>query len=396
MSRHKLSEYFSVILDEHRPAMALADALSASMLDRWLDRKGSKSWEYSLFVKDAMIEGSRLESGIGFDKITNLFACFCDKVSETFAVNRTHYFVNRPGSDVVLCELADDAGLLFLQTHDVVGSFVTQFRISGIEPADHVNSVASVVLQAAEDCGLTLDTPALNNKIPVVYAFPDRGHVRVVDRYFDPRNLDSIECNYVPEVVDKMKETLQLLRESSNGLVVLNGPAGTGKTHLLRALLSETNGRQGMVCSPPLQFLTDIGLLAQAISLHDSNLVVFEDLGDVLTKQSSTEHVEVYSNLLNITDGLLSLLSNTVVVLTFNTNIGDINEAVLRPGRCLSHIEVNELPVDHVRGLLAEVGLGNMELSKSKYTLAEVYEMKRTGRANRKNNHRREPAGFVR
>ena len=106
--------------------------------------------------------------------------------------------------------------------------------------------------------------------------------------------------------------------------------------------------------------------------------MVLEDIGDVLTQEAASEHVQVYANLLNLTDGLLSLLNESVVLLTFNTEIGKIDEALLRPGRCISHIEVGALEREHAKKLVRAAGIAPDAMVKGSYTLAEVYEIIRT------------------
>ena len=179
-------------------------------------------------------------------------------------------------------------------------------------------------------------------------------------------------------MVDQIRGLVKTLENVNNGIVILHGPPGTGKTHLIRAILTECiDTRSPIVCNPPLKFLNEMGLLTNAMTRFNSSLIVLEDLGDVLTKDAPVDHVQVNSNLLNVTDGLLSLLSDSVVLMSFNTKIKDINEAITRPGRCLANIHVGKLDVEQAANILQTDGIEDAHLSKTEYTLAEIYEVKR-------------------
>ena len=77
---------------------------------------------------------------------------------------------------------------------------------------------------------------------------------------------------------------------------------------------------------------TVTSLLEATSSSFDRALLVFEDLGDVLSPQAPMEHVDTNAVLLNLSDGLLSLLVDVVVIPSFNTQMEQLNPALLRPG----------------------------------------------------------------
>ena len=389
----KLGRYISVFNDVHGFMDSQYEARAMYLADQWTGRGGSVNWRYDLY-----------SDGVSPMELSELVNALDSKLEQLVEVVRIHKNsrlygdMATPHRDIVW-ELKGNRGLVHFRTDDHRASSTVRFVVKGMEPADNQNRLEAAVLAIVQECGLRFTPHVDESKTPVTYAFPaSHGGLRIVDRDFTSSSVDLIADNYAPEVVEKVKAALDVIRITDTGVVVLNGPPGTGKTHLLRAMLSEvTKEKRGVICSPPLTFLNDIGLFANATSEFESSLVIFEDLGDILTKQASTEYAQVYANLLNVTDGLLSLLNSTVLVLTFNTDIGRINEAILRPGRCIAHIEVDVLKREQAQKLLDAAGLSSIKLDKSTYSLAEVYEMKRTGLALPSNNHRnREPAGFVR
>lgn len=225
----------------------------------------------------------------------------------------------------------------------------------------------------------TVDVEADSARVRVNYAFQrNDGAIRFYERHFPKLLLTNIVDNYTPGVIEQAQKAIDAIRQETHGLVLLNGPVGTGKTHLVKSLLSAVSPeRTGVICLPSQQFLAHGASLFEVAGDFDKSVIILEDIGDVLQQQAVSDRVDATSNLLNFTDGLLSLLANSIMVVTFNYPMSAINPAVLRPGRCLAQIHISKLPFTQVQHLLPK--LANL-LQSSEYSLAEVYEMQRTGR----------------
>lgn len=228
--------------------------------------------------------------------------------------------------------------------------------------------------------------------VEVTFSYSSSTGCETTTRHFKPIPFDDIRKNYTKSVQDETDELLAKLQEVTNGIVVIHGLIGTGKTYLLRSILSELKGkRDGVICSPPTVYLGNIGLINSAVEGLDNPIVILEDLGELFHKKAKFSYADQFSTLANFSDGLLGLLRNAVFLLTFNYDEEELDEALIRPGRCISNFEIPRLSRVEAQAAFPDKAEW---LTADTYSLAEIYALK-DGQSVKKRKTRGN-VGFVR
>jgi hypothetical protein len=107
-----------------------------------------------------------------------------------------------------------------------------------------------------------------------------------------------------------------------------------------------------------------------------NDIVILEDCEDVIrTRKSAMASSSAVSLLLNMGDGLLSDDLELKFICTFNENIQNIDDALLRKGRLACKYEFKELNAEKANALLAEL-YGDRDpvpTTDKPMTLADIY-----------------------
>ncbi len=168
--------------------------------------------------------------------------------------------------------------------------------------------------------------------------------------------------------VDKTIRT-RLNKKKDKGIVLLHGLPGTGKTTYLRYLIGKINKRVLFVSPNIAQRITDPEFMQLLLDNQDSVLVI-EDAENVVMDRNESGGSGV-SNLLNLSDGLLSDCLNIQVVCSFNTPLQNIDTALLRKGRLIARYEFDKLSVEKAQKLSDHIGKGTV--IEEPMTVSEVY-----------------------
>lgn len=192
-----------------------------------------------------------------------------------------------------------------------------------------------------------------------------------------PKQELDLESNYGKDFVDIHNKIItQLEKPKGKGLVLLHGKPGTGKTFYLKYLASLIKEKNVLFVPPYLaDMITSPEMMPFLVELQDSILFI-EDAERVITDREELSSVGV-SNILNLTDGILSDILNIQIVATFNMDIGKIDEALLRKGRLIAEHEFKELSVKDSNRLIKKLGIKD-EKTTEPMTLTQIYNLRET------------------
>ena len=159
-----------------------------------------------------------------------------------------------------------------------------------------------------------------------------------------------------------------LAKENDKGIVLLHGLPGTGKTTYLRYLIGNLK-KKVMFVSPSVAGNLMNPEFMDLLLGNPNSVLVIEDAENIIMDRKYSIHSSV-SNLLNISDGLLSDCLNVQIICTFNSKIGLVDNALLRKGRLIARYEFEKLSIEKSIALSNHLGLKNVVAAPM--TLAEI------------------------
>jgi hypothetical protein len=166
---------------------------------------------------------------------------------------------------------------------------------------------------------------------------------------------------------------------SAGRLTILQGPAGTGKTRYLRALMQEMGEGTVAVVLPvslagELSQPRMLGQITANDEFEEKNLLLIIEDGDGLLEKRDRAS-SVISDFLNIVDGLVGEIVNLHVVVTTNLQKKDFDPAITRPGRLHSILYFESLPYEQAAAVYKRETGEDLVKDKEEYTLAEIYAL---------------------
>lgn len=160
----------------------------------------------------------------------------------------------------------------------------------------------------------------------------------------------------------------RLQQKSDKGIILLHGMPGTGKTTYLRHLIGSINKRVLFLSPAVAGNLMNPEFMDLLIDNPNAVLII-EDAENIIMDRKYSGNSSV-SNLLNISDGLLSDCLNVQIICTFNSALNTVDSALLRKGRLIAKYEFGKLNVEKAQRLSNELGFE--KIIEKPMTLAEI------------------------
>jgi hypothetical protein len=199
---------------------------------------------------------------------------------------------------------------------------------------------------------------------------------------------DVLRDRAYPEIRGGVKGFIDRYLGAPETVLVLQGPPGTGKTRLIRGILGEMSRRKVESQGATALYTGDMKALGcdeiyVRFITGRQDAFVIEDADHLLKPRADgNEHLHRF---LTIADGVVRAQGRKIIFSTNLPNVGDLDDALIRPGRCFARIHVRALTPAEAGSLAAEIAADDpSRLAKASEaldaagsrnrSLAEVYQ----------------------
>lgn len=161
---------------------------------------------------------------------------------------------------------------------------------------------------------------------------------------FDELVVDGVHDEAYPSLGMPVREFIGRYLQANETVLVLLGAPGTGKTRLVRTILGAMSERKGesarvMYTADKRTLESDEIFVDFITGSHDA--FVIEDADHLLLARSNGNHD--LHRFLAIADGVVRAQGRKIIFTTNLPNVTDIDEALLRPGRCFASVRTQLL-----------------------------------------------------
>lgn len=177
---------------------------------------------------------------------------------------------------------------------------------------------------------------------------------------------------YYPYIDGGIEQFIDNYLKSPASILIFIGEPGTGKTSLLRHMIYNRKLKAQMTFEESILSRESFYIDYAANSTH--NLLIIEDADLILSPREDQN--KLMARLLNISDGLVKLDRKKMIFTTNLSNVGRIDPAMTRPGRCFDVVHFRPLSRKEAQ-IAANKAEIELDFDGSEITLAEMFNRKK-------------------
>lgn len=210
------------------------------------------------------------------------------------------------------------------------------------------------------------------------------GHLTGVsfEELVDPALLDEA----YPTLNEPVAAFIERYLAAPETILIVQGPPGTGKTRLVRAILGalsrRVGGRASVLYTADRHALESDRIFMEFLT-EEHDAFVIEDADHILASRANG-NLDMH-RFLAIADGIVRAQGRKILFTTNLPNVGDIDEALLRPGRCFANVRTRGLSRPEATDLVRRICGGEdrffhcamgklLRSGVSSMTLAAIYQ----------------------
>lgn len=180
----------------------------------------------------------------------------------------------------------------------------------------------------------------------------------------------NVEINYGEKFLEKHNIILDKINNRRGGLFIFSGAPGTGKSNYIKYLAQNSKRLFVFIPISMVESLVSPDLIGLLLDNPDAVLIL-EDAEKAVIDREQSNNPSLVSTLLNLSDGILTNMLGTSIIVTFNTDRNLIDKALLRKGRLFVEHSFNELSSEEANKVAQILGK-NIKFDKCT-SLGEIY-----------------------
>jgi len=205
-----------------------------------------------------------------------------------------------------------------------------------------LQETGSTIKWIYDDKGSYVDVPLDTSKQPIQELYPFLGDINLEDYY-------------------------NMFITSDAAILILIGPPGTGKTSFVKGMIDHS--KSSAMITYNIDQLDADSLFVEFIENQSCNFLIIEDCDTLIS--SRTDGNNIMHRFLNVSDGIVKTKNKKIIFTTNLPDVKDIDEALIRPGRCFDVVNFQELTRDQAE-ILAKKFDKTIREDKESYTIADV------------------------